>query len=237
MQLPISDRDRVYKFDFTLRICLRRGPKVEEISMARARTRSRSYSPRHRSRSPPRERKSYDDNRHRERLSSRDHESSDPSGLLIRNLPLDARSPFLSLIVQILSSTCVDFHRIVNLKTFFKQSWRAWLDYICTISFKCLIVFVFRPNDLRDSFERFGPLKDIYLPRNYYTGYVIRCFELFSFIGVLVSEWWASTFKFDLIMCCGLGNREDLDLLNTVMLKMQLRRWSEWITKLLVVVR
>uniref|UniRef100_A0A1J3FJQ8 Serine/arginine-rich SC35-like splicing factor SCL28 n=1 Tax=Noccaea caerulescens TaxID=107243 RepID=A0A1J3FJQ8_NOCCA len=84
--------------------------------MARARSRSRSYSPRPRSRSPPRERKSYDDNRHREPLSSRDHESSDPSGLLIRNLPLDAR-----------------------------------------------------PNDLRDSFERFGPLKDIYLPRNYYT--------------------------------------------------------------------
>ncbi|KAG7555750.1 RNA recognition motif domain [Arabidopsis suecica] len=79
--------------------------------MARARSRSRSYSPR------PRERKSYDDNRHRERPSSRDHESSGPSGLLIRNLPLDAR-----------------------------------------------------PNDLRDSFERFGPLKDIYLPRNYYTG-------------------------------------------------------------------
>ncbi|XP_024012218.1 serine/arginine-rich SC35-like splicing factor SCL28 [Eutrema salsugineum] len=85
--------------------------------MARARSRSRSYSPRPRGKSPPRERKSYDDYRHRERPSSRDHESSDPSGLLIRNLPLDAR-----------------------------------------------------PNDLRDSFERFGPLRDIYLPRNYYTG-------------------------------------------------------------------
>ncbi|AED92615.1 Serine/arginine-rich SC35-like splicing factor SCL28 [Arabidopsis thaliana] len=85
--------------------------------MARARSRSRSYSPRPRDRSPPRERKGYDDNRLRERPSSRDHESSGPSGLLIRNLPLDAR-----------------------------------------------------PNDLRDSFERFGPLKDIYLPRNYYTG-------------------------------------------------------------------
>ncbi|KAG7551160.1 RNA recognition motif domain [Arabidopsis thaliana x Arabidopsis arenosa] len=86
--------------------------------MARARSRSRSYSPRPLDRSPPpRARKSYDDYRHRERPSSRDHESSGPSGLLIRNLPLDAR-----------------------------------------------------PNDLRDSFERFGPLKDIYLPRNYYTG-------------------------------------------------------------------
>ncbi|EOA22919.1 hypothetical protein CARUB_v10003653mg [Capsella rubella] len=85
--------------------------------MARVRSRSRSYSPRPRHRSPPRDRKSYEESRHRERPSSRDHESSDPSGLLIRNLPLDAR-----------------------------------------------------PNDLRDSFERFGPLKDIYLPRNYYTG-------------------------------------------------------------------
>jgi len=34
------------------------------------------------------------------------------------------------------------------------------------------VFLFFRPNDLRDSFERFGPLKDIYLPRNYYTGYM-----------------------------------------------------------------
>ncbi|XP_010546911.1 PREDICTED: serine/arginine-rich SC35-like splicing factor SCL28 [Tarenaya hassleriana] len=85
--------------------------------MARARSRSRSYSPRRRSRSPPRERERYDEDRHRGRRSSGDHDSSDPSGLLIRNLPLDAR-----------------------------------------------------PNDLRKPFERFGPLKDIYLPKNYYTG-------------------------------------------------------------------
>lgn len=75
--------------------------------MARARSRSRSYSPRPRSRSPPRERKSYDDNRHRERLSSRDRESSDPSGLLIRNLPLDARSFSLShTLCMILEKLC-----------------------------------------------------------------------------------------------------------------------------------
>ncbi|KAG6766456.1 hypothetical protein POTOM_030539 [Populus tomentosa] len=32
-------------------------------------------------------------------------------------------------------------------------------------------MFLFcRPEDLRRSFEKFGPLKDIYLPKNYYTG-------------------------------------------------------------------
>ncbi|EFH50175.1 predicted protein [Arabidopsis lyrata subsp. lyrata] len=67
--------------------------------MARARSRSRSYSPRPLDRSPPpRARKSYDDYRHRERPSSRDHESSGPSGLLIRNLPLDARSSSFSIV-------------------------------------------------------------------------------------------------------------------------------------------
>ncbi|CAM8899720.1 unnamed protein product [Rhodiola kirilowii] len=67
------------------------------------------YSPR-RSRSPPRRRPPYDER------SSRRH-SPPPSGLLVRNISLDAR-----------------------------------------------------PDDLRIPFERFGPVKDVYLPRNYYTG-------------------------------------------------------------------
>ncbi|XVF38594.1 hypothetical protein REPUB_Repub20aG0115700 [Reevesia pubescens] len=87
--------------------------------MGRYRSRSRSYSPRRRSRTPPRGRKRYYDNdprdRHRSHCDYR--RSSLPSGLLIRNLPLDARQ-----------------------------------------------------EDLRVPFERFGPLKDIYLPKNYYTG-------------------------------------------------------------------
>lgn len=29
-----------------------------------------------------------------------------------------------------------------------------------------------RPQDIRISFERFGPVKDVYLPKNYHTGYV-----------------------------------------------------------------
>ncbi|XP_068332070.1 serine/arginine-rich SC35-like splicing factor SCL28 isoform X1 [Pyrus communis] len=88
--------------------------------MARYRSRSRSYSPRRRSRTPPRGRKRYDDeprDRHRDSRSHRDRSSPAPSGLLVRNLPLDAR-----------------------------------------------------PEDLRIPFERFGPVKDVYLPKNYYTG-------------------------------------------------------------------
>ncbi|KAL5541766.1 hypothetical protein UlMin_009476 [Ulmus minor] len=83
--------------------------------MGRYRSRSRSYSPRRRSRTPPpRGRKRYDDE---PRDRRRDRRSPAPSGLLIRNLPLDAR-----------------------------------------------------PEDLRIPFERFGPVKDVYIPKNYYTG-------------------------------------------------------------------
>lgn len=86
--------------------------------MGRYRSRSRSYSPRRVSRSPPR-RKRYDDPRERYRggRGYRDRRPSAPSGLLIRNIALDAR-----------------------------------------------------PEDLRIPFERFGPVKDVYLPKNYYTG-------------------------------------------------------------------
>ncbi|XVF62696.1 hypothetical protein PTKIN_Ptkin09bG0029000 [Pterospermum kingtungense] len=83
--------------------------------MGRHRSRSRSYSPRRRSRTPTRGRKRYDDD---PRDRHRSHRRSPlPSGLLIRNLPLDAR-----------------------------------------------------PEDLRVPFERYGPVKDVYLPKNYYTG-------------------------------------------------------------------
>ncbi|KAL7178049.1 hypothetical protein ACSBR2_031247 [Camellia fascicularis] len=75
--------------------------------MGRYRSRSRSYS--------PRRSKRYDDPR--ESRSRRDRRSPAPSGLLVRNISLDAR-----------------------------------------------------PEDLRIPFERFGPIKDVYLPKNYYTG-------------------------------------------------------------------
>ncbi|KAL3505805.1 hypothetical protein ACH5RR_031187 [Cinchona calisaya] len=74
--------------------------------MGRYRSRSRSYSPaRH---------KRYDYPRDRRRES---RSSPAPSGLLVRNISLKARS-----------------------------------------------------EDLRIPFERFGPIKDVYLPKNYYTG-------------------------------------------------------------------
>ncbi|KAL9274910.1 Serine/arginine-rich SC35-like splicing factor SCL28-like protein [Drosera capensis] len=79
---------------------------------SRSRSSSRSYS-RSRSRSPPR-RKRYDDPRDRR---YEDRRSPPPSGLLVRNIPLDTR-----------------------------------------------------PEELRLPFERYGPVKDVYLPRNYYTG-------------------------------------------------------------------
>ncbi|XP_022760467.1 serine/arginine-rich SC35-like splicing factor SCL28 [Durio zibethinus] len=86
--------------------------------MGRYRSRSRSYSPRRRSRTPTRGTKRYDDDPRDRHRSHRDHGRSPlPSGLLIRNLPLDAR-----------------------------------------------------PEDLRVPFERYGPVKDVYLPKNYYTG-------------------------------------------------------------------
>ncbi|CAK9156634.1 unnamed protein product [Ilex paraguariensis] len=74
--------------------------------MGRYRSRSRSYS--------PRRRKRYDDPRERSR---RDRRSPAPSGLLVRNISLNAR-----------------------------------------------------PEDLRIPFERFGPVKDVYLPKDYYSG-------------------------------------------------------------------
>lgn len=77
-----------------LRACLL-GVQTLAAAMARYRSRSRSYSPRRRSRTPPRGRKRYDDDprdRYRESRSYRDRRSPAPSGLLVRNLPLDARS-------------------------------------------------------------------------------------------------------------------------------------------------
>ncbi|XP_030473826.1 serine/arginine-rich SC35-like splicing factor SCL28 isoform X1 [Syzygium oleosum] len=89
--------------------------------MARYRSRSRSFSPRRRSRSPPapraRKRHGYDEDPRDRRAYHRDRRSPAPSGLLLRNLPLDTRA-----------------------------------------------------EDLRVPFERFGPVKDVYLPKNYYTG-------------------------------------------------------------------
>ncbi|GAB2210340.1 hypothetical protein Droror1_Dr00015604, partial [Drosera rotundifolia] len=61
--------------------------RSRSISRSRSRSPSRSYS-RSRSRSPPR-RKRYDEPR--DRRSYGDRRSPPPSGLLVRNIPLDTR--------------------------------------------------------------------------------------------------------------------------------------------------
>ncbi|OWM78540.1 hypothetical protein CDL15_Pgr016264 [Punica granatum] len=60
--------------------------------MARYRSRSRSYSPQRGSRTPPRSRKLNEDDP-RVRRSYRERRSPAPSGLLLRNLPLNTRFP------------------------------------------------------------------------------------------------------------------------------------------------
>ncbi|KAF4393789.1 hypothetical protein G4B88_007775 [Cannabis sativa] len=61
--------------------------------MARYRSRSRSYSPRRRSRTPPpRGSKRYEEEPRDSQRDRRDRRSPAPSGLLVRNLPLDASS-------------------------------------------------------------------------------------------------------------------------------------------------
>jgi len=46
--------------------------------------------------------------------------------------------------------------------------------FICFSHCVCLC----RPEDLRVPFERFGPVRDVYLPRNYHTGYAL--FEFYA---------------------------------------------------------
>lgn len=40
---------------------------------------------------------------------------------------------------------------------------------LCIVGYYDILVF-FREKDLRSSFEQFGPLKDVYLPKDYNTG-------------------------------------------------------------------
>ncbi|XXG79342.1 hypothetical protein AAC387_Pa09g0436 [Persea americana] len=122
--------------------------------MGRYRSPSRSYSPRRshsprRSPSPPSRRKRYDDPRDRYRggrgLGDR---RSAPSGLLVRNIPLDARPVLLLLLLLSISRVRVSY----------------------SLRFDRSVVYDSGPDDLRIPFERFGPVKDVYLPKNYYTG-------------------------------------------------------------------
>ena len=55
---------------------------------------------------------------------------------------------------------------------------------------KSYIYYSDRPEDLRIPFERFGPVKDVYLPKNYYTGYALFYFSCFSLYDVPLAYSW-----------------------------------------------
>lgn len=48
-----------------------------------------------------------------------------------------------------------------------------------------------RPEDLRVHFEHFGPLRDVYLPKNYYTGYVMLLAPLLCSGLICFSRLWS----------------------------------------------
>lgn len=94
-----------------------------------------------------------------------------------------------------------------------------------------------RPEDLRIPFERYGPVKDVYLPKNYYTGYELsiflfvwtndKCLPISCFCVVIALM---NALKLN---CCEswfdyIGNHGALDLSSTVMLMMLLKQSSNW---------
>ena len=118
---------------------------------------------RRRSRTLPHGRKRYEEeprDRYHDSKSYRDRHSPAPPGLLVRNLPLDTRSLLLlQFVFFFLIAPNFKFHGYIYLS-------KKKLKYLC-----CFWTMVFRPEDLRAPFERFGQVKDVYLPKNYYSGY------------------------------------------------------------------
>jgi len=54
--------------------------------------------------------------------------------------------------------------------------------------------FCCRPEDLRIPFERYGPVKDVYLPKNYYTGYFFLYHNILSAFDRLVTHLFDTNF-------------------------------------------
>nr|CAB3495845.1 unnamed protein product [Digitaria exilis] len=136
--------------------------------------RSRSYSPRRRySRSPPR-RNRYDDPRDRYRGGGgggggarRGYgRPSAQTGLLIRNISLTSR---LVIIVPC-SWGCRSYD-----PGFVDSPLSGLVDMLNPYLPICC-----RPEDIRVPFEQFGPVKDVYLPRNFHTR-ELRSFEFVKF--------------------------------------------------------
>lgn len=79
-----------------------------------------------------------------------------------------------------------------------------WIEFsLCTLvlsslGLKDLVMMWCRPEDLRVPFEKYGPVKDVYLPKNYYTGYACLCYvQLFFFsvhVDIDLSNFWLVIF-------------------------------------------
>lgn len=90
---------------------------------------------------------------------------SSHGSLLVRNIPLDCRYSFkIPPIFKII---------FIRLRFFF---------FLLILLFS--LIGMCRPEELRSPFERFGPVRDVYIPRDYYSGSVF-CLHLFFFLASL----------------------------------------------------
>lgn len=81
--------------------------------------------------------------------------------LLVRNIPLDCRFVCFFHLSCILFG-CVQLEYLFQVPLFF--SCLFWLNLDFMLLFDC------RPEELRVPFERFGLVRDVYIPKDYYTG-------------------------------------------------------------------
>lgn len=66
------------------------------------------------------------------------------------------------------------FNHKLRIHQFFHNYTCKFLLVIIIFYKKFMVYLSFcRPEDLRIPFERYGPVKDVYLPKNYYTGYAL----------------------------------------------------------------
>lgn len=73
---------------------------------------------------------------------------------------------------------------------------------LSSLGLKDLVMVWCRPEDLRVPFEKYGPVKDVYLPKNYYTGYASLCYvQLFfsQYMLILIYQIFDSLSNFVLV--------------------------------------
>lgn len=76
----------------------------------------------------------------------------DSGSLLVRNIPRDCRCLKLRPLFFLVNQVCA-----------FKRNLLKFLLI-------CLFIVVQRPEELRGMFERFGVVRDVYIPKDYHTG-------------------------------------------------------------------